>query len=227
MLYNAIYPQSFELSRELSSRTALGISSSKLGPCGFQPSSSRARTALYWALVPHRTAPWAVNLSAVSGSISLTVGLLMKPCLKANEASRFEISPNGYNRYRTSDNGNLGPEMKGVTNHFPILSKINPIFIPQQGIRMRMGSTLLHQRHNQPCQIRNMHVTPTTLPSPNLHPMAVLQCLPRQIRNLYATFVTRPSSQPINQRAIHDCRPDMGLGGREVQEEVIDCTFGG
>lgn len=92
---------------------------------------------------------------------------------------------------------------------------------------MRVGSSLLYQPHNQPSQIRNMHIIPTTLPSPNLHPMTMPQCLPRQIRNLYTALVTRPSSQPINQRTVHDCRPDMGLGGREVQEEIIDGPLGG
>lgn len=127
---------------------------------------------------------------------------------------------------RTSEN-ETADKRRGATNQFPILSKINSILIPQQGIRMRAGSPLLYQPHNQPRQIRNMHITPTTLPPPNLHSMTMPQRLPRQIRNLYTAFVTRPPSQPINQRSVHDCRPDAGLGGGEVQEEVIDGTLGG
>lgn len=70
-----------------SSNNALSISSSRLGPCGFQPRSKRARSPCVCALVPRSTEPSGVSLSAASGVMLFVDAAGTRFCDVASAAS--------------------------------------------------------------------------------------------------------------------------------------------
>lgn len=111
------------------------------------------------------------------------------------------------------------------TNHFPILCKINAILIPQ--IPAPTALCLVNQLHNQPRQIRNMDITPTTQSLPNLHPLPALNRRFGQIRKLDTPLVHKPTTKSIDQGSINDSRSDIRLFGRKAQEQVIHGPLGG
>ena len=109
---------------------------------------------------------------------------------------------------------------RAETNHLPILCKINAILIPQ--IPASTALCLLNQLHNQPRQIRNMDITPTTQSVPNLHPLPALNRGLGQIRKLDTPLIHKATTKSINQGPVNDSRPDIGLFGRQAQEQVVN-----
>lgn len=107
---------------------------------------------------------------------------------------------------------NILKHHKSQPYHSPILSKINPVLIPQH--RIRLVLCLHNQLHNQLRNIRNMHITPTTQTRSDLNPMPMSQRLPHQIRNLCTPLIHRSSTLAVDQRGVQDSCTDMWFGSR-------------